>query len=52
VDGHFFLGKDTASSRITKDEFTVYVSIVLLVLAIASFFLAHLPLFDSDGMFE
>lgn len=52
--GHFFLGKDTASSRVTKDEFTVYVSIVLLVLAITSVFLVHYTMGnagDFDDMF-
>ena len=52
VDAHFFLGKDTESRKITKEEFTVYVSVVLLVAAVVIFFLAHWQPIDMDNMYE
>ncbi len=52
MDAHFFLGKDAKSSDITKDEFTVYVSVVLLIAALAIFLLAHLQSVGMDNMYE
>ena len=52
MDAHFFLGKDTKSSSITMDEFTVYVSVVLLIAAVAIFLLAHLQPAGMDNMYE
>ena len=52
TDAHFFLGKDAENSSITKDEFTVYVSVVLLIAAVAIFLLAHLQPVGMDNMYE
>jgi formate hydrogenlyase subunit 3/multisubunit Na+/H+ antiporter MnhD subunit len=42
----FFLGNKTERDRKTKEEATVYVSIVLLVAAVLIFFVAHWPQSD------
>lgn len=43
----FFLDKKSEHERISKDEATVYVSIVLLVVAVLIFVVAHWPQSDS-----
>lgn len=42
----FFLGREKEGKEITAEEATVYVSFVLLVLAILAFFVAHWPASD------
>ena len=42
----FFLGKKSEQDRISKDEATVYVSIVLLIAAVLIFVVAHWSLSD------
>jgi cytochrome bd-type quinol oxidase subunit 2 len=43
----FFLGREKEGKEITAEEATVYVSFVLLVLAILVFFVAHWPASDD-----